>query len=80
MGQSLVMYYEGVMLAENEEITISAHPDSGLMVAEHIDVENISNDSIFVLCVRNIIENVENTTNTFAGDNVIRPILIHPHL
>lgn len=73
MAQSLALYYENVLLSENEGIALSAHPDSGLMVCDHLDVKNISNDSIFVICVRNIIENVENTINTFCWGQCYPP-------
>ena len=54
-SQSLELYYEGEVLTPNAEITLTAHPDSGMMVLDTLDVKNISGVTIEVNCIRTII-------------------------
>ena len=49
-AQSFELYFEGQPLFSNAEITLSAHPDSGLMVLDTLDVKNISDVKRGVLC------------------------------
>lgn len=65
-SQGLELYFEGIALANNAEITLISHPDSGMMVLDTLDVKNISTVSMQVLCIRTIIENVDSTFNSFC--------------
>jgi len=72
-AQSLELFYEGEPIIPMSEITISAHPDSGLMVIDTLDVKNLSNTTIDVLCVREVIEEVEGTVNVFCWGSQCYP-------
>jgi hypothetical protein len=65
-SQSYELYFKGQPLAQNAEITLTAHPDSGMMVLDTLDVKNISTVTSEVICIRTILENVEGTINTFC--------------
>lgn len=72
-SQSFELYFEGAALEPNAEITLSAHPYSGLMVLDTLDVKNISDVTSEVYCVRTIIENVEGTDNSFCWGSCYPP-------
>lgn len=65
-SQSLELYFEGELMDPMAEITLTAHPDSGMMIIDTLDVKNISNVTIDVICVREILENIEGAVNTFC--------------
>jgi hypothetical protein len=65
-AQSFELYYKGQLLPQNGEITITSHPDSGMMVLDTLDIKNISSATREVFCVRTIIENIEGTINSFC--------------
>ena len=65
-SQSLELYYEGEPIDSMTEITLTAHPDSGMMIIDTLDVKNLSDLTLDVICVREIIENIEGTVNTFC--------------
>ena len=65
-SQSLELYFEGEALTPNAEITLTAHPDSGLMVLDTLDVKNISDATIEVKCIRTIIDTVPDVINSFC--------------
>lgn len=65
-AQSLELYYEGEPINSMTEITLSAHPDSGMIVLDTLDVKNISNVTLDVFCVREVIEEAEGTINVFC--------------
>ena len=65
-AQSLELYYEGELMDPMAEITLTAHPDSGMMIIDTLDVKNVSGVTIDVTCVREILENVEGAVNTFC--------------
>lgn len=75
-SQSLELFYEGEPIIPMSEITITAHPDSGLMVIDTLDVKNLSNLTIDVLCVREVIEEVEGTINVFCWGGQCYPPFI----
>ena len=65
-SQNLELYFEGELLEPNEEITIIAHPDSGIIVFDSLGVKNISSTEIEVLVKKVIIDTIPNTTNSFC--------------
>ena len=65
-SQSFELYYEGQVLPQNGEITLTSHADSGFMVLDTLDVKNISSVTSEVKCIRTIIENIEGTINSFC--------------
>ncbi len=65
-SQGLELYFEGIALAHNAEISLTGHPDSGMMVLDTLDVKNISATTMEVKCIRTIIENVDSTFNSFC--------------
>lgn len=65
-SQSFELYYEGQVLPQNGEITLTSHADSGLMVLDTLDVKNISSVTSEVKCIRTIIENIEGTINSYC--------------
>lgn len=65
-SQSLELYFEGELMDPMAEITLTAHPDSGMMIIDTLDVKNISNATLDIICVREIVENIEGTVNTFC--------------
>ena len=75
-SQSFELYYEGQVLPQNGEITLTSHADSGLMVLDTLDVKNISSVTSEVKCIRTMIENIEGTITVFAGEFVILHLLI----
>ena len=72
-SQSFELYFEGQPLDPNSEITLSSHPDSGLMVLDTLDVKNISDVTSEVFCVRTIIEDVQGTDNSFCWGSCYPP-------
>jgi len=66
MTQSLELYFEGVLLAPNAEIILTAHADSGMMVLDTLDVKNISDATIEVKCIRTIIDTIPDVINSFC--------------
>jgi len=66
IAQSLELYFEGELLLPDAELTMTAHPDSGLMVLDTLDVKNISNTSIDVKCVRTIIDTIPGQINSYC--------------
>ncbi len=74
-AQSFELYFEGQPLLSNAEITLSAHPDSGLMALDTLDVKNISDVTSEVYCVRTIVENVEGTDNSFCWGSCYPPTI-----
>jgi hypothetical protein len=71
--QSFELYYEGQPLLQNAEITISAHPDSGFMVLDTLDIRNISSVTSEVKCIRTIVENIEGMINSFCWGTCYPP-------
>ncbi len=71
--QSFELYYEGQPLLQNAEINISAHPDSGFMVLDTLDVKNISSVTSEVKCIRTIVENIEGMINSFCWGTCYSP-------
>ncbi len=65
-AQSLQLKFEDVVLEPGEEITITAHADSGLMSFEEIDVLNNSINQLNVMCAREVLEEIPNTENYFC--------------
>lgn len=72
-SQSLEIYYEGDLMDSMTEITFSAHPDSGMMAIDSLDVKNISEMTLDVICVREILENVEGSENSFCWGSLCYP-------
>lgn len=72
-AQSIELFFEGQPLLPNEEITLSAHPDSGLIILDTLDVKNISDVTSEVFCVRTIIDNIEGTENSFCWGSCYPP-------
>ena len=72
-AQSFELYFEGQPLLPNAEITLSAHPDSGLILLDTLDVKNISDITSEVYCVRSMEENVEGTNNSFCWGSCYPP-------
>lgn len=72
-SQSLELYYEGEALTQNAEITLTAHPDSGMMVLDTLDVKNISGATIEVKCIRTIIDTVPDVINSFCWGQCYPP-------
>ncbi len=72
-SQSLELYYEGDPIDSMTEITLTAHPDSGMMIIDTLDVKNISEVTLNVICVREIIENIEGTVNSFCWGGLCYP-------
>jgi len=72
-SQSLELYYEGEPIDPMAEITLTAHPDSGMMIIDTLDVKNLSEVTLDVICVREIIENVDSTVNTFCWGGLCYP-------
>lgn len=75
-AQSLELFYNGERINPMDEITISDHPDSEMMVINTLDVKNISETTIEILCVREIIENIDGSENTFCWGGLCYPINI----
>ena len=65
-SQSLELFYEGELMDPLDEITLTAHPDSGMMIIDTLDVKNISSATLDVICVREILETIEGAVNTFC--------------
>lgn len=65
-SQSLELYYEGELMDPMSEITLTAHPDSGMIIIDTLDVKNVSSATLDIICVREIIENIEGSVNTFC--------------
>jgi hypothetical protein len=65
-SQSFELYFQGLPLLPNAEITLTSHPDSGMMVLDTLDVKNISDVTAEVFCARTIVENIEGTVNSFC--------------
>ncbi len=65
-SQSLELYFEGELLEPEAEITLIAHPDSGLMELHDIGVKNISIAAIDVKCVRTNIDTVAGSENALC--------------
>jgi hypothetical protein len=74
-SQSFELYFEGQPLPPNGEITLTAHPDSGLMVLDTLDVKNISDVTSEVYCVRTMVEDVEGTDNSFCWGSCYPPTI-----
>jgi hypothetical protein len=72
-SQSLELYYDADLLNPTDEITLTAHPDSGLMVLNTLDVKNISDVTLGVVCVRKILENIEGSENSFCWGGLCFP-------
>ncbi len=72
-AQSLELYYEGVLLDPMDEINLTSHPDSGMMVIDTLDVKNISSGTLDIICVREIVENIEGTVNSFCWGSQCYP-------
>jgi len=65
-SQDLELYFEGALLEPDCEITISGHPDSGMIVLDTLDVNNISSSTMEIKCIRTILQNVDSTVNSFC--------------
>lgn len=72
-AQNLELYYEGELLDNMDEITYSAHPDSGLLAVDTLDVKNISNAVMDVMCVKEVIEEIDGTVNVFCWGSQCYP-------
>jgi hypothetical protein len=74
-AQSFKLYFEGQALLPDAEITLLAHPDSGLMLLDTLDVKNISDVTSEVYCVRTMVEDVEGTNNSFCWGSCYPPAI-----
>lgn len=72
-SQTLELYYEDELLESDAEITLIAHPDSGMMDLDSLWVKNISIDSIEVKCARTIIDTVAGSQNVFCWGSCYPP-------
>jgi len=72
-SQSLELYYEGELLDHMDEITFSAQPDSGMLTIDTLDVKNLSNTVIDVMCVKEVIEKIDGTVNIFCWGSQCYP-------
>lgn len=65
-SQSLELYSRDTLLVTDEVRTITAHADSGAMSFEELDVLNTGINPLLIFCTREVISEVENTTNLFC--------------
>lgn len=72
-AQSLELYYEGEPINSMAEITLNAHPDSGMIILDTLDVKNISDMTLNVICAREILENTDGSENTFCWGGLCYP-------
>jgi len=64
--QSLELYFEDELVESGEELTFTAHADSGMMSFEGLEVLNKSLNPLNIKCAREIITEVLNTENSFC--------------
>ena len=65
-SQSLELYFEDELIEAGEEVTFTAHADSGMMSFEGLEVLNKSLNPLNIKCTREIISEVLNTENSFC--------------
>ncbi len=65
-SQSLEIYFENELLEPDQEITVAGEASSDAIVLDAIDVKNTGSTALSVKCVRENIEIVPNTTNSFC--------------
>ena len=65
-SQSLEIYFENELLEPDQEITIGGEASSDAIVLDAIDVKNTGSSAINVKCIRENIDIVPGTTNSFC--------------
>lgn len=65
-SQSLELYHEDEILAQEEEVTYTAHADSGLMSFHGLEVLNTGINPLNIKCAREVVSAVANTANSFC--------------
>jgi hypothetical protein len=66
IAQDLELYHGEDILNSTAVLNLTAHPDSGVMVLHTIGVKNTSDDPLMILCVREIINLVPGSVNSFC--------------
>ena len=72
-AQNLQFEYEGHVYADGEEITCDNDEFGYGEVIQHMQIRNLSNDDLSVVIEKEVVEDLENTMNTFCFGNCYGP-------